>query len=95
MNSRVRSGLEAWAAAQDAKQPAQQKRKWKHHRRFGLRYVDSLSAGLRYKILTYVCLFFLVFVLCLVCCWTRGERGRAYKHTNYLYDADAKTTQNK
>ena len=58
MNSRVRSGLEAWAAAQDAQQPEGQEKR-KQHRRFGLRYVDSPSAGLRYKILTYVfvCLF--------------------------------------
>lgn len=54
MNSRVRSGLEAWAAAQDAKQPEQGKKS--KHRRFGLRYVESPSAGLRYKILTCVCL---------------------------------------
>jgi hypothetical protein len=54
MNSRVRSGLEAWAAAQDQKQQPQQdtKSKKRKHKRFALRYVESPSAGLRYKILT-------------------------------------------
>jgi hypothetical protein len=66
MNSRIRAGLETWAAAAAAatstSQPASEDKrktkttkKEKGEKRFGLRYVDSPSAGLRYKILTCVC----------------------------------------
>ena len=55
MNSRIRLGLEAWAAQEDKKAEAaalEKKKKGKKKSRFGLHFVDSPSAGLRYKILT-------------------------------------------
>lgn len=57
MSSRVRSGLEAWAAASAADQQDSSSRKKKTKKgvgKFGLRFVESPSAGLRYKILTCV-----------------------------------------
>jgi hypothetical protein len=55
MNSRVRLGLEAWAAHVDAAEEKKGKKSSKKgKRRFGLHYVNSPSAGLRYKILTCV-----------------------------------------
>jgi len=48
MNSKIRTGLAAWAT-EDGEWHIQSK---KEHDRFGLHYIDSKSAGLRYKILT-------------------------------------------
>ncbi len=76
MNSRVRVGLEAWAAAQAddlaAAGGGQKKKKTGSGGRFGLHYVDSPSAGLRYKILTCVRWCGVVVVLLLACAWCRA-----------------------
>lgn len=54
MTSRVRTGLETWAAAaaSSSNQGGKKGRKGKGVGRFGLRYIDSPSAGLRYKIIS-------------------------------------------